>query len=418
MPTNLQPLSTVSAVVLPATGTHSEVVSNLSYGIYTTSPFVSGAVDQVSYTYNKLGGRVLDLEITTPIVYNAYEEACLEYSYLINTHQAKNVLSDMLGNTTGSFDQDGEFSEYSGSNGLATMPNLKFPRFQLGYATHIGRGVSIHSGLGGSQTIYSSSFTAQTDQQDYDLQDIVYSASLDASSPFHNKISGNAITIIRVYYKTPRIMWNFFGGNAVGTTGNLSTYGMYADDSTFQLVPAWQNILQAYAFEEDMNVRASHFSFRINNNKLRIFPTPDGNNPNKFWFDFRPAEDAFTEESDRRYGADGVNNMNTLPFPNVPYKHINSIGKQWIRRFALSLAKETLGQVRSKLASIPIPNNEVTLNGPALVSEAKEEQANLRDELKTVLDEMAYGTLIEGDAAMQNSLQEVVNKIPTGIYVG
>ena len=39
-------------------------------------------------------------------------------------------------------------------------------------------------------------------------------------------------------------------------------------------------------------------------------------------------------------------------------------------------------------------------------------------ELKTVLDEMAYGALAEGDAAMQNSLNEVVNKIPTGIYVG
>jgi hypothetical protein len=110
--------------------------------------------------------------------------------------------------------------------------------------------------------------------------------------------------------------------------------------------------------------------------------------------------------------------MNTLPFPNVPYKFINSIGKQWIRRFALSLAKETLGQVRSKLASIPIPGNEVTLNGPALVSEAKDEQNALRDELKTVLDEMAYGALAEGDAQMMNNLQEVVGKIPMGIYVG
>ena len=35
--------------------------------------------------------------------------------------------------------------------------------------------------------------------------------------------------------------------------------------------------------------------------------------------------------------------MNTLPFPNVPYKNINSIGKQWIRRFGLALSKETLG---------------------------------------------------------------------------
>tara|TARA_R110000744_G_scaffold1305_3_gene4613 strand:- start:1781 stop:3037 length:1257 start_codon:yes stop_codon:yes gene_type:complete len=418
MPTNLQPVSTVSAVVLPATGTHSEVVSNLSYGIYTTTAFVSGAVDQVSYTYNKLGGRVLDLEITSPIVYNAYEEACLEYSYLINTHQAKNVLSDMLGTTTGSFSEDGEFTEYSGPGALTGTPNLKYPKFQLGYASHMGRGISVHAGIGGNQTIFSASFTPVREVQDYDLQAIVYSASLDANSAFYEKIAGKAITIQRVYYKTTRVMWNFFGGQAVGTTGNLSTYGMYADDSTFQLVPAWQNILQAYAFKEDMNVRASHCSFRINNNKLRIFPLPDGNNPNKFWFDFRATEEAFTEESDRRYGADGVNNMNTLPFPNVPYGNINSIGKQWIRRFALSLSKETLGQVRSKLSSIPIPNNEVTLNGPALVAEAKEEQTSLRDELKTVLDEMAYGSLVSKDAALQNSLQDVVNKIPTGIYVG
>lgn len=155
MPTNLQPASTVSAVVLPSTGTSDDVVSSLSYGIYTTDAFVSGATDQVAYTYNKLGGRVLDLEITPSIVYNAYEEACLEYSYLINTHQAKNVLSDMLGNTTGSFDQDGEFTEYSGSGGINTKPNLKFPRFQLGYATHLGRGVSLHAGVGAAQTLLS-----------------------------------------------------------------------------------------------------------------------------------------------------------------------------------------------------------------------------------------------------------------------
>lgn len=418
MPTNLQPLSTVSAVVLPATGVLTDVENSLSYGIYTSDAFISGAVDQVSYTYNKLGGRVLDLEITPSIVYNSYEEACLEYSYLINTHQAKNVLSDMLGNSTGSFDQDGEFSEYGGPGGVATKPNLKFPRFQLGYATHMGRGVSLHAGVGASQTIYSASFDAVKDQQDYDLQAIIYSASLESDSPFKDAIGTNFITVQKVYYRTPQSTWNFFGGYSIGAVGNLSTYGMYADDSSFQLVPSWQNILQAYAFEEDLNVRASHYSFKLNNNKLRIFPIPSGETPNKFWVDFRVSEDAFYESPDRKYGADGVNNMNTLPFPNVPYNKINSIGKQWIRRFALSLAKETLGQVRSKLASIPIPGNEVTLNGSALISEAKEEQSSLREELKTVLDEMAYGALAEGDAAMQNNLQDVVGKIPMGIYVG
>ena len=419
MPTNLQPASTVSAVVLPATGDVSQVADQLAYGIYSTDPFLRGAADQVAYTYNKLGGNILDIELTPRNVYNAYEEACLEYSYMINTHQAKNVLSDMLGNNTGSFDQDGELNAYE--PGLDVKPNLKFPRFQLGYATHLGRGVSVHAGIGASQEIYSASFEAVKDQQDYDLQKLIYSASIDGSAagaPFTGSVGKSAVTIQRVYFKTPQTMWRFFGGYPVGTVGNLSTYGMYADDSTFELVPAWQNVLQAYQFEEDMNVRASHYSFRINDNKLRIFPIPNGTEPEKFWVDFRVSQDAFHEEADRKYGADGVNNMNTLPFPNVPYKHINSIGKQWIRRFALALAKETLGQVRSKLGTIPIPGNDVTLNGPALISEAKDEQNSLREELKTVLDEMVYSALAEGDAALQNSLSDVVNKIPTGIYVG
>ncbi len=415
MPTNLQPLSTTSAVVLPSTGTPGDVQAVLAYNIYTTNAFYSGAADQVAYTYNKLGGNILDLEITPANVYNAYEESCLEYSYLINTHQSKNVLSSLLGNNTGSFDQDGEFSEYV--HGTGSSPNLKYPRFQLGYIRNIGDSVGTLAGVGGNQTVYSASFASVDDVQDYDLQKIIYSASLDITSPFHGKIGKKALTIQKVYYKSPAAMWNFYGGYAIGAVGNLSTYGMYADDSSFQLVPSWQNVLQAYAFEQDLNVRASHYSFRINNNKLRIYPSPRGFTQ-KFWVEFRAAEDAFTEESDRKHGADGVNNMNTLPFPNVPYQNINSIGKQWCRRFALSLAKETLGQVRSKLASIPIPNNEITLNGPALVSEAKEEQANLRTELKETLDQMVYAALAEQDQRLQNSAADIVQKIPTGIYVG
>ena len=417
MPRDLSPKSTTSAVVLTSTGSTDEVASLLAYGVYSSAAFISGAVDQVAYVHSKLGGNVLDLEITTKNVYNAYEEAVLEYSYLINTHQAKNVLSDLLGNTTGSFDQDGELS-----GSYTTNAAMKFPRFQLGYATHIGRGAGVHASIGASQEIFSASFDAEKDVQDYDLQDIIYSASIDGTGDgalFTGSVGSSAITIQRVYYKTPQATWRFFGGAyPVGAVGNLSTYGQYADDTVFQLVPSWQNVLQAYAYEEDLRVRGSHYSFRINNNKLRIFPVPDGDSPSKFWVDFRIAEDAFTEKEDRKYGADGVNNMNTLPFANIPYDNINSIGKQWIRRFALSLCKETLGQVRSKLGSIPIPGNDVQLNGPALISEAKEEQAALRDELKAVLDELVYGKLAEGDAALQSSVNEALKTIPHGIYVG
>ena len=58
--------------------------------------FINGASDQVTYTFKKLGGDVLDIELTPGNIYAAYEEAVLEYSYQINIHQAKNVLSDLL----------------------------------------------------------------------------------------------------------------------------------------------------------------------------------------------------------------------------------------------------------------------------------------------------------------------------------
>ena len=84
----LTPASQMSKSILAPTGTYSEVADSLPFGIYaSSSAFISGAVDQVAYTYKKLGGDVLDIELKTTNVYANYEEACLEYSYLINLHQ-------------------------------------------------------------------------------------------------------------------------------------------------------------------------------------------------------------------------------------------------------------------------------------------------------------------------------------------
>ena len=65
----LTPTSTQSAIVLPVTGTHDDVLSSLPFGMYTDSSFISGAVDQVAYTYRKLGGDLLDLELKAENVY-------------------------------------------------------------------------------------------------------------------------------------------------------------------------------------------------------------------------------------------------------------------------------------------------------------------------------------------------------------
>jgi len=442
----LTPSQTTSAITLPSTGTAAYVASHLPIGVYSASlDFVSGAADQVAYTFKKLGGDVLDLEITEGQVYAAYEEACLEYSYILNIHQSKNVLSDILGGATGSFDHKGQLKAGSSlSSSLAKGPvidvsasdgsgtgahihseagiSLKYPHFQFSYAKEVGVAISNEANLNGFETVYSASFQTTASVQDYDLQAIISNqAGADSDLLYYNKVGNNRLRIKRVFYKTPHAMWRFFGYyGGLNTVGNLQNYGQFADDSQFQIVPVWQNKQQSLAFEDSIYTRLSHFSYEIKNNKLRIFPETTTISPKKMWVEFTIANqlEAWEEDSDRTKVVDGVNNMNTAPFANIPYTSINSIGKQWIRRFALALCKEMLGQVRSKFGTIPIPGESLTLNGDALLSQGKEEQTALRDELKAVLDELTYTKLLEADAGQVANTNAIQEKIPLGIFTG
>ena len=425
----LTPSSQTSTVILPATGTLTDVtLANLPFGYYATdgplydANFVSGAVEQVSYTYRKLGGDVLDIELKAQNVYAAYEEAVLEYSYLINTHQAKNILDSVLGASTGTFDHrgqitEGDTAELSGSN-LA----LRFPKFQFGYAKRVGDATSTNVGIGGQQPIYSASFDTTAGTQDYDLQSIVSSSAADSDNstfPYYGKVGDTRITIRRVYYKTPHAMWRFYGYyGGLNTVGNLHQYGQFADDANFELVPSWMNKLQALAFEDNLYTRTSHYSYEIKDNKLRLFPDVTAAHPNKMWVEFTIDSDPWEKNDDITDSVQGVNNMNTIPFENLPFQNINSIGKQWIRRFGLALTKEMLGQVRGKFSTIPIPGESVTLNHSELLSQGKEEQEKLREELKTILDEMVYSKLAENEAALTENVNKVNATIPGGIYVG
>ena len=408
----LTPTSQQSAIVLPPTGTAGDVLSSLPFGIYTTGSFISGAVDQVAYTYRKLGGDILDLEIKAENVYANYEEAVLEYSYLVNLHQAKNTLGSTLGNPTGSFNEDGTI--IAGQSGV----ELKYPKFNFGYAMKVGQQFSHEAGFGGTTPIYSASFDVVNNQQDYNLQTIVSASALAGGVPYENIDRTKRIVIREVFYKSPRAMWRFYGYyGGLNVVGNLHNYGQYADDSSWQVIPVWQNKLQAMQYEDHLYTRTSHYSYEIINNNLRLFPTPDGTTEKQFWFRFSIRESTWDDEYND--GQDGVNNMNTLPFENIPYESINSIGKQWIRRFCLALSKGTLGQVRSKFGNnVPIPGDNVTLNGADLLSQAKEEQDKLRTELKEQLEAMTYDKLIETDKNIVENTNNIQKFVPTGIFVG
>jgi hypothetical protein len=419
--TSLSPKTQSSTVVLTSTGSADLVAAAVPYGMYTGSAgFLNGAAEQVAYTYKKLGGDVLDIELTAGNVYASYEEAVLEYSYIVNIHQSKNVLSDLLGASTGSYDHHGKISDsaesLSGSN-----VSLTFPRVRFTYEQKIASTMASRTAVNGDINEYSASFATSAFNQDYDLQKVIYDLSTsDSSLRFYNKVGNKRVTIKKVYFKTPHSMWRFFGYyGGINTVGNLSSYGMYADDTTFQLIPAWHNKLQAMQFEDNIWTRVSHYSYELKNNWIRLYPKPSEVSPDRIWFTFTVETDPWVEDSvDRTNMIHGVNNMSTAPFENIPYNKINSIGKQWIRRFALALSKETLGQVRSKFASVPIPGDQVQLNGAALISEGREEQDKLREELKTTLDELTYAKLLEQDAVKAEAAGKIQEKIPLPIIVG
>ena len=388
------------------------------------SNFVSGAIEQVAYTYKKLGGDILDIELTEENIYSSYEESTLEYSYIVNIHQGKNVLHNVLGDMTGTFDHHGNILPGTLSSSLGgTHANLKYPRFDFTYSKKIAQAVSTEAAVGGTTPIYSASFDTVSSQQDYDLAQIIQSSSAnDSSTSYYNKVGDNRITVRKVYFKTPRAMWRFYGYyGGLNAVGNMSTYGMYADDSTFEVIPVWQNKAQAMAYEDAIWTRNSHYSYEVKNNNLRIFPAPIRSSPKKFWFDFTVNTDAWSPVSGSTgptRDVVGINNLGTIPFGNVAYSNINAIGKQWIRRFAIALAKETLGQVRGKFATVPIPGESVNLNAGELLSQAKEEQSSLREELKTVLDELTYAKLAQQEADMLQSSEDSLGKVPTGVFVG
>ena len=422
MPRNLSPKSETSAIILTSTGSAALVAAGCPFGIYTGSAdFLSGASAQVSYVYKKLGGDVLDIELTPANVYSAYEEAVLEYSYIINLHQSKNVLSDVLGDATGTFNHRGVLK-----TGPASA-SLRYPRFQFQYSRRIGDGMAAAGGFGGTMPEYSASFTPSNDKQDYDLQNIIKSASAagvddqGGAVDYSGKVGQKRVIVTKVYFRSPRAMWRFYGYyGGVGVVGNYSTYGQFADDATFEIIPTWQNKMQAVMYEDSIYTRTSHYSYELINNKLRLYPNPSywDNTLAKIWVRFYVDGNAWDEDSNYETGVKGINNMNTIPFENIPYGNINSIGKQWIRKYSLALCKEMLGQIRGKFTNVPIPGQSITLNHSELLTQAKEEQTALRDKLTEMLKEMEYTALAKQDSEKAESATTALKGAPLPIFVG
>ena len=176
----------------------------------------------------------------------------------------------------------------------------------------------------------------------------------------------------------------------------------------------YADILKIQAIEFNDQIRKSAYSFELRNNKIRIFPNPE--TTYNLWFQYIVKKDRDTTLQGVTEGV--ITDVSNAPYNNMEFNEINDVGKQWIKKYGLALCKELLGTIRSKYASLPIPNAETTLDGDTLRNEATAEKEVLMTQLREMLEQTSRRALLEADKDEAQYLNEKLAKVPYPIYIG
>ena len=86
--------------------------------------------------------------------------------------------------------------------------------------------------------------------------------------------------------------------------------------------------------------------------------------------------------------------------------------------YGYALVKQTLGMVRSKYNTIPIPGDQTTMDGDTLRNQAQTTKQRMVQQLKQYLDSVTKTNLLERQNLQNEYLRETLKGIPTKIYVG
>ena len=107
-----------------------------------------------------------------------------------------------------------------------------------------------------------------------------------------------------------------------------------------------------------------------------------------------------------------------MPYNNPSYEGINSVGRQWIFRYTLTLAKELLAYVRGKYQTVPVPGSEATLNQADLLTDARTEKTELLSNLREMLEQTSRQSQLERKANESENINKTLKEVPMTIYVG
>lgn len=366
------------------------------FGFYDTDTEFAAEADKVAkFCAIRLGYPLMDVELQSGSFYACFEEAVTTYGNEVYQAQAvQNYLALEGGNNT------------TVLNDAVITPSLQnIITLASGYGTE--------AGVGGKTTRYSGSLAISANQQVYDLNAWATARGITGS-----------IEITKVFYEAPPAILRYFDPYAGTGTGIQSLmdafdFGSYSPGVNFLLMPASYDVLKVQAIEFNDQIRRSGYSFEIVNNQLKLFPVPK--NAGYIWFEYYKTTEkqSLNNAANTPGGISGsISNISNVPYNNPTYGSINSIGKQWIYRYALALAKELLAYVRGKYTTVPVPGSEATLNQQDLLADARTEKLALIENLREILESTSRVAQLERKSQEAGFLQDTLKQVPMVIFIG
>lgn len=372
-------------------GSSSFTTGSTPFGFYDSDASFQGDCDKfASWAANRLGYPITNIELVDINFYAAFEDAVSKYGTLISLFNARDNLINVSGLPTSSLDLQSQYIQ-------PTLVGV----FKLAkqYANEVG--------AGGNLTYYTGSIALTTGRQVYNFKD-TSSVSLEKGN-----FNSDSFTIRKIFH-------NAFEGanvdplNITGEYGLLRDFGWEGTTGESILMPLNYDLIKVQAVEMSDQIRGSAYSFQLTNDRLWIFPIPTENLTLRFNYTL----DSEILDSNISGSMSGlISDISNIPYSNLSYAVINDLGKDWIKRYALSLVKETLGLIRGKYSSLPFGDTEITLNSADLITQATTEQENLLTELRELLESTSRQAQLERKQAESDALQNQLMKAPLPIYV-
>ena len=373
------------------TGTSTFFPGETPFGFYDNDTDFQTDADKVaSFCATRLGYPLMDVELQARSFYACFEEAVTTYGNEVFQYKVRENYLTMEGaSSAGSF------------NNTLIEPTLdRIVQISQNYGTE--------AGVGGTVTKYSGLLQLTSSVQTYNLD----------TWATQQGVTGG-IEIVKIYYEAPPAILRYFDPYAGTGTGIQSLmdafdFGSYSPGINFLLMPAYYDMLKVQAIEFNDQIRRSSYSFELVNNQLSLFPVPRERLAVRIDYFKRSERTGAVSGS----GAGLITNVGEVPYDNPTYAGINSVGRQWIYRYALALSKELLGYIRGKYQQIPVPGSNTGLNQADLLTDARAEKTELLTQLRDMLEQTSRRNQLERKANESEFIKTTLQSVPMTIFVG